>query len=87
MKRSLFSLADYLKAILAGKSLPPELAAEAATSPLVIGRKISAGSRSTEGSDDRMILSSVLQTALLRGEDPYQTCFAFLAAPDPPASP
>jgi len=60
--------------------------AERRLRPLVIGRKISGGARSKAGSDARMVLTSVLQTALLRGEDPYQTCFAFLSTPAPPPS-
>jgi len=64
---------------------PTNNLAERRLRPLVIGRKISGGTRSKAGSDERMVLSSVLQTALLRGEDPYQTCFAFLSTPAPPA--
>lgn len=79
---------DDLFTFVRDPAVPPtNNLAERRLRPLVIGRKISGGTRSKAGSDDRMILASVLQTALLRGEDPYQTCFAFLATPSPPASP
>ena len=45
-------------------------AAERALRPLVIARKISGGTRSPRGSETRMVLTSLLHTALVRGLDP-----------------
>lgn len=79
---------DELFTFVRDPAVPPtNNLAERRLRPLVIGRKISGGTRSKTGSDDRMVLASVLQTALLRGEDPYQTCFGFLATTARPAAP
>ena len=45
-------------------------AAERALRPLVIARKISGGTRSPRGSETKMVLMSLLHTALVRGLDP-----------------
>ena len=58
---------------------PTNKAAERSLRPLVIARKISGGTRSEVGSRDRMVLASVLGTALVRGEDLTATCLQFLA--------
>ena len=49
---------------------PTNNLAERSLRPLVIARKISGGTRSVAGSDQRMVLASVLGTAQLQGEDP-----------------
>lgn len=49
---------------------PTNNLAERSLRPLVIARKISGGTRSAAGSDQRMVLASVLGTAQLQGEDP-----------------
>jgi transposase len=49
--------------------------------PLVIMRKISGGSRSTEGTITRLTLASLLHTWAARGLNPYHQCLAALQAP------
>lgn len=47
-------------------------AAERAIRPTVIARKISMGSQGAKGARNREIITSVLMTVKIRGEDPYQ---------------
>ena len=47
-------------------------AAERAIRPTVIARKISMGSQGAKGARNREIITSVLMTVRIRGEDPYQ---------------
>ena len=56
-------------------------AAERAVRPAVIARKVSGGTRSTRGSNTRMILMSLFGTWNLNGLDPMTTCMAMLATP------
>jgi hypothetical protein len=56
-------------------------AAERAVRPAVIARKVSGGTRSTRGSNTRMVLMSLFGTWNLNGLDPLTTCMAMLAAP------
>jgi len=56
-------------------------AAERAVRPAVIARKVSGGTRSTKGSNTRMILMSLFGTWNLQGIDPMATCQAMLKAP------
>jgi transposase len=56
-------------------------AAERAVRPAVIARKVSGGTRSTRGSNTRMILMSLFGTWNLNGLDPLTTCMAMLTAP------
>ena len=55
-------------------------AAERAVRPAVIARKVSGGTRSTKGSNTRMILMSLFGTWNLKGLDPLTTCKAMLTA-------
>lgn len=55
-------------------------AAERAVRPAVIARKVSGGTRSTRGSNTRMILMSLFGTWNLNGFDPLTTCMAMLTA-------
>ena len=55
--------------------------------PLVIARKVPGGTRSPQGSTTRMILISLLHTALVRGLDPLAAVERMLlGAPMFPAS-
>jgi transposase len=70
---------------VADPAVPPtNNAAERALRPLVVGRKISGGSRSPQGSRTRMILQSVVATWELRGLDPQAELLALLRAPRVP---
>lgn len=57
--------------------------AERSLRPLVVSRKISGGSRSPEGSQTRMILSSLFQTWHARGLNPLVECRRLLQSPFP----
>lgn len=70
---------------VADAAVPPtNNAAERALRPLVIGRKISGGTRSPQGSQTRMILQSVVATWELRGLDPLAAMLTLLRAPRTP---
>jgi transposase len=70
----LFSFVDH-------KGVPSDNnAAERAVRPAVIARKVSGGSRSTKGSETRMILLSLFGTWNLQGRDPLTACAAMLQA-------
>jgi hypothetical protein len=71
---------------VADPAVPPtNNAAERALRPLVVARKVSGGTRSTQGSRTRMILQSLLATWELRGLDPLTELAALLRAPRTPA--
>lgn len=53
--------------------------AERAIRPMVVIRKISGGSRSSDGSKTRMALASLFQTWLARGLNPLAECIAILS--------
>lgn len=55
-------------------------AAERAVRPAVIARKVSGGTRSSKGSETRMILLSLFGTWHLQGKDPISACADMLAA-------
>ena len=64
------------------EGVPPDNnAAERAVRPAVIARKVSGGTRSTRGSNTRMILMSLFGTWNLNGLDPLAACTAMLTAP------
>lgn len=63
---------------------PTNNAAERALRPLVIARKISGGTRSSRGSQTRMLLQSVVATWELRGLDPLAEMLTLLRAPRTP---
>jgi transposase len=70
---------------VADPAVPPtNNAAERALRPLVVGRKISGGSRSSQGSRTRMILQSVIATWEVRGLDPLAEMLTLLRAPRTP---
>jgi hypothetical protein len=71
---------------VADPAVPPtNNAAERALRPLVVARKISGGTRSTDGTQTRMILQSVIATWDLRGLDPLSELLALLRAPRTPS--
>jgi hypothetical protein len=51
--------------------------------PLVVGRKISGGSRSEAGSETHMNLASLVGTWLARGQKPFQELLHWLCQPPP----
>lgn len=53
--------------------------AERSLRPIVVIRKISGGTRSTEGSKTRMALASLFATWRARGLNPFHACFRLLA--------
>jgi transposase len=57
--------------------------AERSLRPLVIARKISGGTRSDQGSQTRMTLTSLFQTWQARGLNPLQECLRLLQSPFP----
>lgn len=63
---------------------PTHNAAERALRPLVIARTISGGTRSSQGSQTRMVLCSLVATWDLRGCDPIHELRALLRAPRVP---
>jgi hypothetical protein len=70
---------------VADPAVPPtNNAAERALRPLVVGRKISGGRRSSPGSRTRVVLQSVVATWELRGLDPVAEMLALLRAPQVP---
>ncbi len=74
--------ADALFPFVRDPAVPPtNNLAERSLRGLVTARTISGGSRSAEGSATRMILASVLGTALVRDQDPLDACRQLLAAP------
>jgi transposase len=58
-------------------------AAERSVRHEVISRKISGGSRSTNGTRTRTTLATLFGTWRLQGRDPYIACHALLASPQP----
>jgi len=62
-------------------------AAERSLRPLVVTRKISGGTRSSQGSTTRMVLYSVCATARIQGQDPAAVCQQLLLAPPGAPSP
>lgn len=58
-------------------------AAERAIRPCVIARKVSGGTRSSKGSDTKMILMSLFGTWQAQGLDLLHACRSLLAAPAP----
>ncbi len=56
-------------------------AAERSVRHEVISRKISGGTRSTQGTRTRMTLATLFGTWRVQGCDPYQSCLALLASP------
>jgi hypothetical protein len=70
---------------VADPTVPPtNNAAERALRPLVVARKVSGGSRSSQGSRTRMMLQSVIATWELRGLDPLAELLTLLRAPRTP---
>ena len=61
--------------------------AEQGLRPAVVNRKVSGGNRSRQGADTQQILTSVLQTARLRGLDAREVLVNLLRAPHPIAPP
>ena len=57
--------------------------AERSLRPLVIARKISGGTRSPQGSQTRMILTSLFQTWQAHGLNPLHECLRLLQSPFP----
>lgn len=57
--------------------------AERALRPLVVCRKISGGSRSAQGSETRMVLTSLFDTWRAQGHNPLQACRRLLQGPLP----
>jgi transposase len=57
--------------------------AERSLRPLVVSRKISGGTRSKQGSQTRMTLTSLFQTWQARGLNPLQECLRLLQSPFP----
>ncbi len=73
---------DELFTFVRDPAVPPtNNLAERSLRSLVTARKISGGSRSSEGTETRMILASLLGTALVRNQDPLAACRQLLAAP------
>lgn len=73
---------DELFTFVRDPAVPPtNNLAERSLRSLVTARKISGGSRSSEGTETRMILASVLGTALVRNQDPLTACRLLLTAP------
>ncbi len=66
--------------LVAGRSADNHLA-ERSMRPLVVIRKISGGSRSTEGTKTRMALASVFETWQARGRNPLEACHRLLSQP------
>jgi transposase len=58
-------------------------AAERSVREVVVGRKISGGTRSERGSETKSILASLFGTWRLQGLDFYQSCWNLLAAQNP----
>ncbi|HSH77348.1 MAG TPA: IS66 family transposase, partial [Herpetosiphonaceae bacterium] len=58
-------------------------AAERSLRPLVVGRKISGGSRSAAGSATRMSLASLFGTWVARDLNPFEECLRMLSAQTP----
>ncbi len=56
-------------------------AAERSLRHLVVSRKISGGTRSRDGTNDKMTLASLFTTWRLRGLNPYHACRDLLASP------
>ena len=60
-------------------------AAERSVRPRVIARKISGGTRSSEGSNTMAVLASLFETWRLRGENALEACRQMLIASPKPA--
>lgn len=59
--------------------------AERSIRPLVVVRKISGGTRSTNGTKTRMVLATLFETWHARGLNPFQECLKLLQRPIPTA--
>jgi hypothetical protein len=69
--------------LIAGLSADNNLA-ERSIRPLVVIRKISGGSRSTEGTKPRLALASLFETWNARGLNPLEECHRLLSQPTAP---
>jgi hypothetical protein len=69
--------------LIAGLSADNNLA-ERSIRPLVVIRKISGGSRSTEGTKTRLALASLFETWNARGLNPLEECHRLLSQPTAP---
>ncbi len=56
-------------------------AAERSLRPLVVSRKISGGTRSTQGTETKMTLASIFGTWRAQGLNPLSACQQLLASP------
>lgn len=73
---------DDLFTFVRDPAVPPtNNLAERSLRPLAIARKISGGTHSPAGSEQRMVLISVLATAQLQGEDPSALLQRLLLTP------
>ena len=67
---------------VAQPEVPPDNnAAERSLRPLVISRKISGGTRSNQGTDAKMTLSSLFSTWRAQGQNPLTACRQLLTSP------
>ena len=67
---------------MAEPEVPPDNnAAERSLRPLVISRKISGGTRSNQGTDAKMTLSSLFGTWRAQGQNPLTACRQLLTSP------
>ena len=67
---------------VAQPEVPPDNnAAERSLRPLVISRKISGGTRSNQGTDAKMTLSSLFGTWRAQGQNPLTACRQLLTSP------
>ena len=60
---------------------PDNNAAERSLRPLVVSRKISGGTRSTQGTETKMTLASIFGTWRAQGLNPLSACQQLLASP------
>lgn len=58
-------------------------AAERSLRHLVVSRKISGGTRSRDGTEDKLVLASLFTTWRLQGRNPYLACRDLLVSPQP----
>lgn len=73
---------DELFVFVAQPAVPSDNnAAERSVRPLVTGRKVSGGTRSTQGSDTKMTTASLFGTWALRGLNPLDQCRQLLTSP------
>jgi transposase len=79
-KRLLRHEDELFQFVLVEGLAPDNNLAERSVRPLVVARKISGGTRSSNGSKTRMVLATLFETWKARSLNPFEQCFSLLSS-------